>query len=671
MEVISVRPVLYAEDNTNYSHNGIGILYDALTCEVYEENNGIFDCELEYPVDGEWADEIIKGCQILAKPNDIDDPHAFRIYEVEKDLEQGIIFARATSITDDLAANLIKHVVVTDATPQQALDAIKADLIEPTMFDFISDIQTRSSSEWTRINPLQAFVGTDGSLIDIWGGEVKRSNNTIYLYSRRGKDRVTTIRPGKNIDGFNMVVSTKGMITKILPFYTYTPESLPEYELVQDSNGNWVKQEKYGSTTVNTQQEQQTILGDVVVSDNASKYAVNYYSPIDFSSNAYIQDQVSAYIQAKKDADANSPDVIDNSGWNDVLHDYILGLLNQEASGYFIYNNPGCDEPSIQIKADMVELSDSPEWQRYKDLERIQVSDTVDVYVKQFNVDVEVAIKSIKYDAIGERVVDITAGNPQTSLTQSQTRTYETKTKQIEEYISTLEYGVYNTINRTANGQAKRFSGYTEPPADISSEGDLWFKELGNGNVEIYMYSGGIWAPKVTGAEVMQRLVALGIDARDVTIVNLDASSITGGNLEVTNTFRIMHNGTPVLEVDANTGQVKITAPNLATQEDLTNIELTPGPAGADAWYTEIISSNGNIFRSGTINTVLEARVYKGGIDVTDSIPIQNFKWTRVSQDATGDTAWNNKYFGGVKSITLTPEDVYRKATFFCVVTEP
>ncbi len=491
MEVVSVKPVLFDADSTNFDNNGIGVLYDAESCTVTEEYNGVFDLELEYPVFGDWFKEIQEKRIILAKPNDVDEPHAFRIYEIDKSLENGNIVARATSVTDDLSGNLVKHVAVEDSTSQQALTAIKQNLMEPTRFDLISDIQTRSASEWTRVNPLRAIAGASGSLVDIWGGDIKRTNDAVYLYSRRGRDHVTVIRPEKNIEGFEMTVSLKGIITKILPFFTYQVDPLPEYEFVDDYDGNKVKQQKYDDG-INEQPEPITLYGDVVVSKNANLYPVQYYSPVDYSSHEEILQQVDAYIQAKKDADAASPTIPDNSGWDAELRDYILGLVNDSAQGYFIYNNPNADEPNVQIQANMVELSDSSDWEKFKNLEQIQVSDTVDVYVKKFGVDVEVTIQAITYDSIGERVVHITAGSARNNLTDSLAKTYQDATKQLEEYINTVENGVYNSINRTANGQSRKFQGYTEPPASISKKGDLWFKEVGGGEVESYIFDGGV-----------------------------------------------------------------------------------------------------------------------------------------------------------------------------------
>ena len=782
MEVISVRPILFEEHDINYASNGLGTLYEALRCDVFEEHNGTFDLELEYPTDGEMANDILEERQILAKPNDVDEPHAFRIYEIEKDLESGVIFARASSVTNDLGGNLITQASVTDATPQMAFDAMTQNLIEPTIFNFVSDIQTRNEVQWSRINPLSAILGgEDDSMVTIWGGDIKRTNDTVYLYSRRGTDHSTTIRPGKNIESFNMVVSNKGIITKVLPYYTYTPVEIPEYEMVTEYDGTSTKQEKKAAEdAVIVRPEPVTVTGNVVISPNVDNYPINRYEPVDYSNNDYINELVDIYVETRMKEIEESETIIDTTNLHADIQNYIIAELNKEAEGYFVWENPGVDEPSVDIKADMIQLTDSDEWEEYKHLEHIQVSDTVDVYVAKFDIDVTVTIASVSYDSLSERVLDITAGTTRTSFTKSVAKQYDDRAKELEKYIDTLENGVYNSISKAANGKSNRFSGYTEPSSAISKEGDLWFRQVGEGEVETYIYNGGAWIPVISNAQieamntaisnaktaasdadkkaqaliddiktmvtengfttlpdliaskmsdgefgtyffqesknigflydvngetksiiminedgipyikgeniildgntivdgtftvtdtmladsaVISKLKATGIDARDVRIINLDASSIVGGDLEVTESFRITHNGFPVLSVDAITGQVKISAPNLATKQDLEEIELTPGE---DAWHVEVLSSNGNIFKSGNIQTVLEARVYKGGTDVTDTISLSRFKWTRVSEDFNGDSAWNQRYFGGTKTIVVTPEDVYRRATFFC-----
>lgn len=88
-------------------------------------------------------------------------------------------------------------------------------------------------------------------------------------------------------------------------------------------------------------------------------------------------------------------------------------------------------------------------------------------------------------------------------------------------------------------------------------------------------------------------------------------------------------------------------------------------------YRVEVQSDNGNLFRSGSVNCTLSCRVYSWDDDITDDVNASNFKWTRKSKDTAGDTRWNNNHSGGVKSVTLTPADVFGRSVFYCTVTLP
>ena len=105
------------------------------------------------------------------------------------------------------------------------------------------------------------------------------------------------------------------------------------------------------------------------------------------------------------------------------------------------------------------------------------------------------------------------------------------------------------------------------------------------------------------------------------------------------------------LQIVGDTGQFE----DAATENDI-------------AWKLEIILSNGNIFKNNIIDTVLSARVYKGKKDVTDELPASSFRWKRTSTNSTRDAKWNDADGIGVKSITITREDVNQRATFTCEV---
>ena len=82
----------------------------------------------------------------------------------------------------------------------------------------------------------------------------------------------------------------------------------------------------------------------------------------------------------------------------------------------------------------------------------------------------------------------------------------------------------------------------------------------------------------------------------------------------------------------------------------------------------EIFSTGGLVFKNNIISTTLIARVYKGKNDVTDLIDSNFFRWTRISDDPTGDDLWNTQHYSGRKQITVTSADVYVRATFNCQI---
>lgn len=88
---------------------------------------------------------------------------------------------------------------------------------------------------------------------------------------------------------------------------------------------------------------------------------------------------------------------------------------------------------------------------------------------------------------------------------------------------------------------------------------------------------------------------------------------------------------------------------------------------GAGAYLVTIESDNGTTFHNGAVSTVLHARVYKGGEEITDQIPDSSFRWYRTSTDSAGDEQWNAAPHYG-RELAITGEDVWHKAVFDCEV---
>jgi hypothetical protein len=94
------------------------------------------------------------------------------------------------------------------------------------------------------------------------------------------------------------------------------------------------------------------------------------------------------------------------------------------------------------------------------------------------------------------------------------------------------------------------------------------------------------------------------------------------------------------------------------------------GPAGEDAYLLQVISEGGTTFRTTeAFTSTMRARVFKGGVEVTDSFTDADFRWSRTSSDAHADEMWNSEHYSvGGKTLAITQDDVAGRTNFFCTL---
>ena len=106
---------------------------------------------------------------------------------------------------------------------------------------------------------------------------------------------------------------------------------------------------------------------------------------------------------------------------------------------------------------------------------------------------------------------------------------------------------------------------------------------------------------------------------------------------------------------------------NLAPAVEQTVIDTVNTVAASYAVVIE--STNGNIFKLGQgFTTTLKARVFRNGVEVTDSIPLSGFSWRRVSSLPLDDATWNATYMSGHRQIDVSASAETDRATFHCDV---
>lgn len=207
-------PVLFAAGTTQFNTNGMGRLRDCINCTVTEELNGIYECEFQYPTNGQHYADIAEGCIIYATHDDSPTAQPFDIYSHTKPID-GIVTFYARHISYRL--NKITVLPYTATSCAQALQQIPSKSINDNPFRFSTNKAASGAFALATPRAVRALLGgEEGSILDRYGGEYEFDGFNVYLRTRRGSDNGVTIRYGKNLlditedydigDAYNAVV---------------------------------------------------------------------------------------------------------------------------------------------------------------------------------------------------------------------------------------------------------------------------------------------------------------------------------------------------------------------------------------------------------------------------------------------------------------------------------
>lgn len=226
-------PGLYKSIETNFSHNGLGLLKDVISCSIEEVGNGYYELELTYPV-GSFLYGEIKGQRIIkAKANDRYDYQLFRIYYISKPL-RGQITVKAEHISYKLKDNFVKYLSFS-GNCGGALNALNSNAAFVTGFNFNSDITTTAKLNIERTNLFTAILGSKDSVLSKYGGNIVRDNFNFYIKANGGLDKNVLIAFKKNMTGFTCEEDWSNCITRIYPYAIVDDETITLSEEYIDS----------------------------------------------------------------------------------------------------------------------------------------------------------------------------------------------------------------------------------------------------------------------------------------------------------------------------------------------------------------------------------------------------------------------------------------------------
>lgn len=268
-------PILYDTNETEFRSNGLCRLRDTIEARVFEERNGLFECDFSYPVTGANYDLIKVGRIIgvshndaaLSKPVSIREP-----LEDENDAdlteENGTILtaSRETLVTDydiqpfDIVSYTKpidgvvtfhcthisyrqSYMTVTGSNINSLADAFALlGTAEPNNpFNYQTD---KASTGYLAVadgiprSVRSMLGGTEGSILDAYGGEYEWDKFNVILHASRGKVRDFSIRYGVNMLDYEEQLDTQGTYSSCVPYWTDGTNIVVGDK--QDSNGSTI-----------------------------------------------------------------------------------------------------------------------------------------------------------------------------------------------------------------------------------------------------------------------------------------------------------------------------------------------------------------------------------------------------------------------------------------------
>lgn len=113
---------------------------------------------------------------------------------------------------------------------------------------------------------------------------------------------------------------------------------------------------------------------------------------------------------------------------------------------------------------------------------------------------------------------------------------------------------------------------------------------------------------------------------------------------------------TAVLTVAGYVGNTEVATTEITLANLVEQIEL------------KVMTSNGNTFKNGVIASTLTATLWRGNKEIDKDGTEFSYIWTKTNDDETPDEHWNRDHSYSQKSIRITQEDVFRRATFSCEI---
>lgn len=415
--------ILFDQNEEAFTSNGLGALPDATSCIVTEERNGEYEVEMEYPLTGRHFHDIQKRRILCVKPNPYDDFQPFRIYSITKPIN-GIVTVHAAHLSYDTSGSIVKLFPADAGSASAAMSYLKNFSVPSTPFTFFTNVGKTGTMSVPKPSSIRSLLGgSDGSILDTFGGEYLFDKWNISLLESRGSNRGVTIRYGKNMTDLEQEENDTDFYTGVYPFW-------------------YSESEDGGLVTLSTNNG---------IVNAPGTYDFVKIMPLDLSSENF------------------SKETTDSEGYTTTIEKPTEAELLAAAQKYIADNKIGI--PKVSLDVSFVMLAQSEEYKDFARLETVKLCDTVTVEFEKLGVKTTAKCIKTVYNVLTDKYDSIELGEPKSSLAE----TVSNQGTLIEEASdkSYMERAIQNATDLIMSGKLGGYVTVTKNEIYIADNKDL------------------------------------------------------------------------------------------------------------------------------------------------------------------------------------------------------
>ena len=204
-------------DLVNSITGGLGDISGAYEGRAVEEANGLEEISFKLPIDSPRYNDLKVGSYIKAKADDLHELQIYEVYKITRPIN-GIVTVRAQHISYILGKASVLPFTATGIIP--VINAMQNHIVGQYPFTMETDIvnPTNTFALATPMSFRAAIGGWQGSILDIFGGELDWDNLTVKLLAHRGADNGVKIEYGKNLTSLTQEESIAKVYDAVIGF---------------------------------------------------------------------------------------------------------------------------------------------------------------------------------------------------------------------------------------------------------------------------------------------------------------------------------------------------------------------------------------------------------------------------------------------------------------------